>query len=227
MKKHHRRILVVAIIVMVLLVVYNYGLHEQLNLENIKHKKDQLLALYQNHPIKTILVFSFVYVLSTALSIPGAALLTLLGGSLFGVLLGTIIVSFTSTLGATLAFLTSRFIIRESIEKRFNDRLTLINTGIKKEGAFYLFSLRLIPIFPFVVINLVMGLTQMKTWTFYWVSQIGMLAGTIVYVNAGTQLSKINELKHVLSPVLIGSFVALGLLPLGLNKLLPVFKKYF
>ncbi len=127
---------------------------------------------------------------------------------------GTVIVSFASTIGATLAFLAARFLFRDSVENRFGDRLNAVNEGMKKDGAFYLFTLRLIPVFPFFMINLLMGLTAIKTRTFFWVSQLGMLAGTIVYVNAGTQLGKITSLSDILSPGLVFSFVLLGLFPL-------------
>ena len=150
----------------------------------------------------------------TGLSLPGAAIMTLVGGAIFGLLWGTVIVSFASAIGATLAFLASRYLFRDAIQAKFGDKLGAINRGVEKEGAFYLFALRLVPAFPFFVINLVMGLTPMKTWTYYWVSQLGMLAGTIVYVNAGTQIARIESLAGLVSPGLIGSFVLLGVFPL-------------
>ncbi len=155
----------------------------------------------------------------TGLSLPGAALMTLVAGAVFGLLWGTVIVSFASSLGATLAFLASRFLLRDAIQGRFGDKLRAINAGVEKEGAFYLFTLRLVPAFPFFVINLVMGLTPMKTRTFYWVSQVGMLAGTLVYVNAGTQLARLESVKGILSPGLLASFAALGLFPLVAKKI--------
>jgi pyruvate/2-oxoglutarate dehydrogenase complex dihydrolipoamide dehydrogenase (E3) component/uncharacterized membrane protein YdjX (TVP38/TMEM64 family) len=155
-----------------------------------------------------------VYVVVTGLSLPGAAIMTLAGGAIFGLLWGTLIVSFASSIGATIAFLASRFIFRDTVQRRFADGLRAVNAGVEKDGPFYLFALRLVPIFPFFVINLVMGLTPMKTRTFYWVSQLGMLAGTIVYVNAGTQIAQIETLSGILSPGLLGSFVLLGLFPL-------------
>jgi pyruvate/2-oxoglutarate dehydrogenase complex dihydrolipoamide dehydrogenase (E3) component/uncharacterized membrane protein YdjX (TVP38/TMEM64 family) len=155
----------------------------------------------------------------TGLSLPGAALMTLVGGAIFGLLWGTVIISFAASIGATLAFLASRFLFRDAIQRRFGDKLAAINRGVEREGAFYLFALRLVPAFPFFVINLVMGLTPMKTRTFYWVSQLGMLAGTIVYVNAGTQIAQIESLAGLVSPGLIGSFVLLGLFPLAAKRI--------
>ncbi len=154
------------------------------------------------------------YVAVTGLSLPGAAIMTLAGGAVFGLAWGTVIVSFASTLGATLAFLASRYLFRDAIQRRYGSRLQAFDAGIARDGAFYLFTLRLVPAFPFFVINLLMGLTPLRTWTFYWVSQAGMLAGTLVYVNAGTQLARIDSLRGILSPGLIGSFLLLGLFPL-------------
>ena len=154
------------------------------------------------------------YVAITGLSLPGAAIMTLAGGAVFGLLWGTVVVSFASTLGATIAFVVSRYILRDGIQRRYGDRLEAINAGVERDGGFYLFTMRLVPAFPFFVINLVMGLTPMRTLTFAWVSQVGMLPGTVVYVNAGTQLGRIESLQGILSPALIGSFVLLGIFPL-------------
>ncbi len=150
--------------------------------------------------------------------------MTLAAGAIFGLVNGTVIVSFASSLGATLAFLVSRYVLRDSVQSRFGARLADIDRGIVKEGAFYLFTLRLVPLIPFFVINLVMGLTKMKAWTFYWVSQVGMLAGTLVYVNAGTQLARIDSLRGILSPALIGSFALLGVFPLIAKKIVDAIK---
>jgi pyruvate/2-oxoglutarate dehydrogenase complex dihydrolipoamide dehydrogenase (E3) component/uncharacterized membrane protein YdjX (TVP38/TMEM64 family) len=165
-----------------------------------------------------------IYVIVTALSFPGAAVMTLVAGAIFGLLWGTVIVSFASTIGATLAFLASRFLLRDGIQKKFGDKLKAINDGVTKEGGFYLFTMRLVPAFPFFVINLVMGLTTIKTRTFFWVSQLGMLAGTLVFVNAGTELAKITSLKGILSPGLIGAFVLLGIFPIIAKKIIDTFK---
>lgn len=182
---------------------------------------EQLLdpALYRQwqvqHPLATALAFGAVYVLVTALSLPGAAILTLVAGALFGLAWGLLIVSFASSLGATLACLVSRTLLRDWVQGRFGAQLKTINAGVEKDGAFYLFSLRLIPLVPFFVINLVFGLTRVRLWTFYWVSQLGMLAGTAVYVNAGVQLGALDELSlaGIMTPGLLGAFVLLGLFP--------------
>ncbi len=172
----------------------------------------------------SVLFFTF-YVIITALSLPGAAIMTLAGGGLFGLAWGLVIVSFASTIGATLAFLVSRYLLRESVQKRFGDRLETLNRGIEREGAFYLFTLRLVPIFPFFLINILMGLTPIKTSTYYWVSQLGMLAGTVVYINAGTQLAQIKGLSGILSPSLLLSFALLGFFPLLAKKMIGWLKK--
>ena len=169
-------------------------------------------------------VYMAVYILVTSLSLPGAAIMTLVAGALFGLLIGTVVVSFASTIGATLACFVSRFVLRDWVQGKFGDKLKEVNDGIAREGSFYLFTLRLIPIFPFWLINLVMGLTTMPLRIFYWVSQIGMLAGTIVYVNAGRELAKINSISGILSPGLILSFIVLGLFPIAMKKLLSFYK---
>ena len=171
-----------------------------------------------------VAIYALIYIAVTGLSLPGAAILTLAGGAVFGLLWGTVIVSFASTIGATLAFLAARFLFRDAVKSRFGDRLQAIDAGVAKEGALYLFTLRLVPVFPFFVINLAMGLTNLKTQTFYWVSQVGMLAGTLVYVNAGTQLGQLESLSGILSPGLIGSFVLLGIFPLIANKIVEAIK---
>ena len=176
------------------------------------------------HPALTAGLFFAGYVAVTGLSLPGAAVMTLVAGAIFDLLWGTVIVSFASTLGATLAFLAARFVLRDWVQGKFGEKLKAINAGMAKEGGFYLFTLRLIPIFPFFIINLVMGLTPIRTWTFYWVSQIGMLAGTLVYVNAGTQLAKIDSLQGILSPELLASFALLGLFPLIAKKIVAIVK---
>ena len=187
-------------------------------------KENQLLfdAYYKDNPTMVSVSFFAIYIISTALSIPGAALLTLIGGAVFGLVWGMVLISFASTIGATLAFLVSRFLLRETIQQRFADHLHNINKGIEKEGAFYLFTLRLIPVFPFFLVNLVMGLTTIKTTTYYWVSQLGMLAGTLVYVNAGTQLAQLESASGILSLPLIISFTLLGLFPLIAKKIISI-----
>ena len=162
------------------------------------------------------------YVVMTAFSLPGAVWMTLGGGAFFGLLTGTFVVSFASTIGATLAMLISRFLLRDWVHGRFKQQMKTINSGVQKDGGFYLFTLRLLPVVPFFVINMVMGLTPLRTSTFYWVSQLGMLPGTLVYVNAGSELAKIESLGDILSPTLIGSFVLLGIFPLLVKKIISI-----
>ncbi len=208
------------------IVVFRYyDLGQYLKLEYIKSSQDKFHALYLLHRFSVIAAYMGIYITVAALSLPGAAVLTLAGGGLFGLAVGTVAVSFASTIGATLACLFSRFLLREWVQNKFGDKLVTINDGIEKEGAFYLFSLRLVPIFPFFVINLLMGLTRMRLFTFFWVSQIGMLAGTIVYVNAGKELAKINSLSGILSPGVLISFAVLGLFPIIMTKLLALYKR--
>ena len=180
--------------------------------------------MYNESTITVIAVYMLIYIFITALSLPGAAVMTILGGAIFDLVRGTIIVSFSSTIGATLACFVSRFLLRDWVQAKFDNKLTVINEGIKNEGAFYLFTLRLIPAFPFFVINLAMGLTKMPLFTFYWVSQIGMLAGTIVYVNAGKELAKIESFAGILSPSIIFSFILLGVFPLIIKKVMAAYK---
>ena len=216
--------LLTAIIVLVALF-FVYDLGQYFNLEYLKEKQAAMDAYYEREPLTTTVSYFLLYVIITGLSLPGAAILTLAAGAIFGVLWGTVVVSFASTIGATLAFLVSRYLFREAIQGRFADKLTAINRGMDEEGAFYLFTLRLVPIFPFFIINLVMGLTTIRVLTFFLVSQVGMLAGTIVYVNAGTQIAKIEQLKDILSPELILSFALLGIFPLLAKKTVDYLKK--
>lgn len=190
------------------------GAADALTLENLKARQAELTAWVSAHPWRAAGLFFVAYVAVTAVSIPGAAVMTLAAGALFGLLAGTLLVSFASAIGATLAFLTARFVLRDSLRARYGERLKKIDAGIERDGAFYLFTLRLVPVFPFFLINLLSGLTSIRLRTFYWVSQLGMLAGTLAYVYAGTQLARIESLRDVLSPGLIGAFVLLGVLPL-------------
>jgi uncharacterized membrane protein YdjX (TVP38/TMEM64 family) len=223
-RKIINRIVIVIAIVLGIAAFRYFNLGQYFTLEYIKASQAKFQELYQANRFPVIAAYMGIYIAVTALSLPGAAVLTLAGGGLFGIIVGTVAVSFASTIGATLACLVSRFLLRDWVQNKFSDRLTTINNGIEKEGAFYLFSLRLVPIFPFFVINLVMGLTRMSLFTFFWVSQIGMLAGTIVYVNAGKELAKINSLSGILSPGLLISFVVLGLFPITVKKLLGFYK---
>lgn len=209
-----KKILLLVIAISLVALFFHYDLNQLLTLEGLKGSMDQFGEWREQSPILIIGGFFALYVLVAALSLPGAAILTLAAGALFGLIEGFIIVSFASSIGALLAFLVSRYLLRESIKKKFPERLKAIDEGVQREGAFYLFTLRLVPVFPFFLVNLLMGVTGIKAWTFYWVSQLGMLAGTVVYVNAGTQLADIESLSGILSPKLIFSFVLLGLLPL-------------
>jgi uncharacterized membrane protein YdjX (TVP38/TMEM64 family) len=223
-KKITQRVLVVFAIVAAALAFKFLGLGQYLTLSYLKESQAYFAGLYGDSPVAVIGVYMAIYVVVTGLSLPGAAVLTLAGGGLFGFVVGLVVVSFASSIGATLACLVSRFLLRDWVQNKFGDKLHSINRGIEEEGAFYLFSLRLVPIFPFFVINLVMGLTGMRLITFYWVSQLGMLAGTMVYVNAGKELAKIESLSGILSPGLIISFVILGLFPITVKKLLVWYK---
>ena len=206
--------LIVAVVLLLLIVAYfHFDLGRFLELEYLKARLDDFAAWREAHPLQTGLYYFLAYVLVTALSIPGAAVMTLGAGALFGLLWGTVLVSFASSIGATLAFLIARVLLRDWVQTRFGDRLDAVNAGIERDGAMYLFTLRLVPIFPFFVINLVMGLTPMRALTFYGVSQLGMLPGTLVYVNAGTQLSRLESASGILSPALILSFALLGIFP--------------
>ena len=201
------------ILIAAIAAYFVFDLGQVLSLENFKASQADIVAAKDASPFLYITGFFILYVAVTGLSIPGAAIMSLVAGALFGVVLGTIIVSFASTIGATLAFLSARFVLRDWVQGKFGERLRAIDDGLEKDGAFYLFTLRLIPVFPFFVINLLMGLTRIKTRTFFWVSQLGMLPATVVFVNAGTQISRIDSTAGLLSPTLIASFAALALFP--------------
>jgi dihydrolipoamide dehydrogenase len=218
------RLALLIVIAAAIVLFFAFDLGQFFSLEYFKSKQAEIMAFYHANPWQTALVFFAIYVAVTGLSLPGAAIMTLVAGAIFGLLIGTIIVSFASTIGATLAFLASRFLFKDVVQKKFGDKLRAINAGIEREGAFYLFTLRLVPLFPFFVINLVMGLTPIKTRTFYWVSQVGMLLGTLVYVNAGTQLAQIKSLKGILSPGLLVSFALLGVFPLIAKRIVALVK---
>ena len=217
---------VLALVLIGALVAYfAFDLGQYLSLENFKASQADIVAAKDANPALYIAGFFLLYVAVTGLSIPGAAIMTLVAGALFGVVVGTLIVSFASTMGATLAFLSSRYLLRDWVQGKFGERLRAVDDGLEKDGAFYLFTLRLIPVFPFFVINLLMGLTRIKTGTFFWVSQIGMLPATIVFVNAGTQISRIDSTAGLLSPTLIASFVALALFPWAAKAIVAVVKR--
>ncbi len=215
-----RKSIVLVVIALLVAAFFLFDVGSYLTLENLKSQQENLGEWRQSNPWQSALVFFLVYVVVTALSLPGATIMTLAIGAIFDLLVGVILVSFASTIGATLAFIIARFLLRDTVQAKFGPKLGAINQGIEKDGAFYLFGLRLVPLFPFFVINLAMGLTNIRTFTFAWVSQVGMLLGTIVYVNAGTQLAKIDSLSGILSPGLIFSFVLLGVFPLIAKKIL-------
>ena len=222
--KNAKKIVVIVVAVVLIAVYFILDLGRFFNLAYLKGSQEVFSALYAEHKTAVIVSYMGIYILITALSLPGAVVLTLAGGALFGLVAGTIIVSFASTIGATLACLVSRYLLSNWVQAKFGERLSKMQAGIEREGPFYLFSLRLVPVFPFFIINLVMGLTTMRLTTFYWVSQIGMLPGTIVYVNAGRELSRLDSVQGILSPGLILSFVLLGLFPIAVKKLLGWYK---
>lgn len=209
----HKKLTLILAIVFAIGAFFAYDLQQYLSIDGLKSTLVQFQSWRDAYPLLTSAGFFLLYVAVTGLSLPGAAVMTLAAGALFGLWWGLLLVSFASTIGATLAFLVSRYMLRDVVQLRFGDRLKTINDGVTKDGAFYLFTLRLVPVVPFFVINLVMGLTSLPVKTFYWVSQLGMLAGTLVYVNAGTQLGRIERMSDILSPALLGSFVLLGLFP--------------
>ncbi len=219
-----RKGLLFVVLALMAAAFFVFDIGSYLTLDNLKAQQSALTHWRADNPWQSVSLFFVIYVIVTALSLPGATIMTLAIGAIFGLATGTILVSFASTLGATLAFLIARFLFQDTVQERFGDKLKALNAGIEKDGAFYLFGLRLVPLFPFFVINLVMGLTPIRTWTFAWVSQVGMLAGTLVFVNAGTQLAKIDSLSGILSPGLILSFVLLGIFPLVARKILSVIK---
>ncbi len=212
------RIIMLVVITAFISVFFYFDLGQYLTLEALKGQQAAIENYRTSNPILAVILYTLAYIAVTGLSLPGATILTLAGGAVFGVLWGTILVSFASSIGATLAFLAARFLLRDSVTANFPESLQAIDAGVEREGAFYLFGLRLVPVFPFFMINLLMGLTKMRVSTFYWVSQVGMLAGTVVYVNAGTQLGKISSLAGILSPTVLGSFILLGLFPIIAKK---------
>ncbi|WP_455220597.1 dihydrolipoyl dehydrogenase [Kaarinaea lacus] len=211
--------IVIGIILLLIFAFFAFDAGQYFTLEYLKAQKSAFLAFYNENIFLTIAIYFVIYVVMAALSLPGAAVMTLAGGAIFGLGTGTLVVSFASTIGATLAFMVSRFLLRDYVQNKFRKKLQTINDGIEKDGTFYLFTLRLIPVFPFFLINLAMGITKLPTWKFYLVSQIGMLPGTMVYVNAGSQLANIDSLSGILSPSILMSFALLGIFPLVAKKI--------
>ena len=220
-----KKLVLVVLFIIVIGLFFILDLGQYLNLAYIKSKQEAINNYYSLNPVRTGFIFFISYILITGVSLPGAGIMTLIGGAIFGVVWGTILVSFGSVFGATMAFLIARFLFHDYVQLHFGKQLEPINRGIKKEGGFYLFSIRLVPVFPFFIINALMALTPIKTLNFALVSQIGMLPATIVFVNAGTQLAKIQSPGDVLSPELIFSFVLLGLFPLMAKKLMDYVKQ--
>lgn len=212
------KLLVIAAFAALLVAFFAFDLGQYFTLDFVRSQLAAFDQFYAENRFTTLAAYFGIYVLVTGLSLPGAAIMTLLAGALFGLVIGVILVSFASTAGATIAFLVARFVLRDAVQNRFASSFESINAGIDRDGAFYLFTLRLVPLFPFFAINLAMGLTSIKTWVFAVVSQIGMLAGTIVYVNAGTQLAEIESLSGIASPRLIAAFALLGIFPLVARK---------
>ena len=213
-----------AVLVLAVAAFFALGLNRYLSLDFIKSQQSQLEAWRAANPLVAALTFFAIYVATTALSLPGATLLTLAAGAIFGLGWGSLITSFAASIGATLAFLIARVVLRDWVQARFGERLTAINDGVRKDGAFYLFTLRVVPLFPFFLINLAMGLTSIRALMFYGVSQLGMLPGTLVYVNAGTQLARIDKLGDVASPGVLASLALLGLFPLIAKKGMDLFR---
>lgn len=202
-----------------------FDIGQYLSFETIKEQHEKLILLIESNFIFYFILFFFIYIIVTTFALPFAAIKTVLAGALFGLIPGVILTSFASSIGSTLCFLMSRFVLRDFVQNKYSKYLDKINKGIKEDGIYYLFFLRLSPIFPFFIINLVFGLTKMKTMTFYIISQIGMLIGTVIFVNAGVQLSKINSMSDILSFNLILSFILIGLVPLIIKKLIQIIKK--
>lgn len=219
-----RKLLIAGFIVSLIILFRVFELQEYLTLDFIKQRQAHFVQLYTENRLTVIAAYMLIYIVVTALSLPGSAIMTLAGGGMFGLAVGTVVVSFASSIGATLACIVARYLLRDWVQNAFRDRLGKINAGMTGEGGFYLFSLRLVPIFPFFVVNLVMGLTSIRIGTYYWVTQIGMLPATVVFVNAGMQLAAIQSPSDILSPRLLLSFALLGLLPLASRKLLNLYK---
>lgn len=213
------RALVLFVAAIAIAAFFYFDLDAFLELEYLKARQADLATFVSASPLRAAAGYFVIYIIVTGLSLPGGAVMTLIGGAIFGLLWGTILVSFASTIGATAAFLLSRYLFRDSVGKRFGPLMTAVDKGMAEDGAFYLFTLRLFPIIPFFVVNLVMGLTMIKAWTYLLVSQVGMFPATLVFVNAGTQIAKIESLGDILSPTLLASFAALGLFPLAAKKI--------
>jgi len=225
-KKWGVKIGLLIVIAVSMALFFSFDLDDHFSLANLKNELDNLKAYYGQHRILTMAIYMAIYVFVTALSLPGAVIMTLAGGALFGLVYGTLLVSFASSLGATLAFLVSRYLFKDWVQQKFSSKLFTINKGIEKEGGFYLFTLRLVPVFPFFIINLAMGVTTLRPSVFYAVSQLGMLPGTIVFMNAGTQLAKIDSVGGILSMNIIFAFALLGVFPVVAKRFAAMVKQH-
>ncbi|HAV6897787.1 TPA: TVP38/TMEM64 family protein [Vibrio vulnificus] len=212
----------ILLIATIILLAVNFS--QYLTLDNAKTQQLALNSFIEENFLFASISYFVIYVGLTAFSVPGATVVTLLGAALFGFWYSLLLVSFASTIGATIAFLSSRYLLKDWVQARFGDKLGAINQGVEKDGAFYLFSLRLIPVFPFFLINLLMGLTPISIGRYYLTSQIGMLPGTAVYLNAGTQLADINSLSGILSPTVLASFALLGVFPIAVKWIMSKFR---
>ena len=211
-------------LISLIILFFIYEMNEYSSLQNIKRQYQNLLHYYDKNNLLIHIIFIFIYIITTSLSLPFALALTLFAGALFGFWYGLILVSFGSTIGATIAFLIARFIGYEYVRKNYKNQLSKFYNGFKKEGAFYIFALRMVPLFPFFMINVFTALMPIKTWTFYWVSKVGMLPGTILYVFAGTQLSEIKSLSDIMSPTLIVTFIFIGFFPILVKEVFKYLK---
>ena len=219
------KIILAIVLIALISAFFVFDLQQYFSLSFLKEQKEALGELRNAQPLTISALFFFIYIAVTALALPAAAILTLAAGAIFGFWQGLLLVSFASSIGATIAFLLTRYLFHDSVQQKFGERLETINKGIEEEGAFYVFGLRLVPLFPFFVVNSLLALTKLKTVTFYWASQLGMLVGTAVYVNAGTQLAQINSMADIVSPKLLLSFVLLGIFPIIAKYLLAWFNK--
>ncbi len=220
-----QKILIGTTIILGIILFFILDLDRFLTLSYLKTSQAEFQTLFAAHPFAVIAAYFLLYIIIVAASLPGAAVISLAGGAMFGFWIGTLVVSFASSIGATLAAFLARYLFRGPVERNFGDRLTLINEGIRREGAFYLFTMRLIPAIPFFIINVVMGLSAMPLRKFYWVSQLGMLPGTMVFLNAGSELGRIDSLGDILSPGLLISFALLGIFPLAAKKAITLYRK--
>ena len=219
------KIILAAIFAALFGAFFYFDLQQYISLQSLKEQKDALQQLYLTSPVTISAAYFVVYVMVAALALPAAAIITLAGGAIFGFWHGLILVSFASSIGATIAFVLTRFLFHDTVQNKFGNQLEAVNKGIENEGAFYVFGMRLVPLFPFVVVNSLLALTKLKATTFYWASQLGMLVGTAVFVNAGTQLAEIESLGDILSLNLILSFILLGVFPIIAKHALSWLKK--